>query len=310
VVAIVPAVAGPFDVGTVVTRVALQLNPVTYQAEVDGSASEEIPHMLKGIPLKLRDLRVFVDRPQFMLNATNCEPQQAIATLVGSGADPFSPTDDVSLAVPDRYQAASCASLAFKPKLSLSLKGKTKRGGHPALTATVTPRSGDANIGGAVVRLPHSAFLEQSHIRTVCTRVQFAANQCPAGSIYGSAEAKTPLLDQPLSGPVYLRSSNHNLPDLVVALHGEFDIDLVGRIDSSKGGIRSSFESAPDAPVTTFTLSMQGGKKGLIVNSRNLCSSTNRALSEFTGQNQRRFISKPVVQPSCKTSAHPRKRHR
>ena len=101
-----------------------------------------------------------------------------------------------------------------------------------------------------MVTLPHSAFLEQAHIRTICTRVQFAADQCPKGSIYGKATAWTPLLDEPLSGPVYLRSSSNPLPDLVVALHGTVDIDLVGRIDSIDGQIRSTFESPPDAPVS------------------------------------------------------------
>ena len=107
--------------------------------------------------------------------------------------------------------------------------------------------------------------------------MQFAAGAgngagCPPGSIYGHATAITPLLDEPLEGPVYLRSSSHNLPDLVVALHGLVDIDLAGRIDSVKGGIRNTFEAVPDAPVSKFVLEMQGGKKGLIVNSTNLCA--------------------------------------
>jgi hypothetical protein len=129
--------------------------------------------------------------------------------------------------------------------------------------------------------------------------VQFALNHCPLGSIYGIAEAFTPLLDEPLEGPVYLRSSNNLLPDLVVDLHGQVDIELVGRIDSVKGRIRTSFESVPDAPVTKFILQMQGGKKGLIVNSRNLCASKNRATVQFTGQNGKRHDFRPVVKADC-----------
>ena len=117
----------------------------------------------------------------------------------------------------------------------------------------------------------------------------------PKGSIYGNAKAITPLLDEPLEGPVYLRSSSHKLPDLVVALHGIVDIDLVGRIDSFKGGIRGSFETTPDAPVSKFVLTMQGGKKGLVVNSRNLCLGTNRADARFTGQNGKVHDFRPVV---------------
>ncbi|HSS03655.1 MAG TPA: hypothetical protein VLK89_00515, partial [Solirubrobacterales bacterium] len=175
----------------------------------------------------------------------------------------------------------------------------TKRGDHPALKAVVKARPGDANIGKAVVTLPRSAFLDQAHIRTICTRVQFAAKACPPGAQYGYAKAITPLLDEPVQGPVYLRSSNHKLPDLVAALHGLVDVNIVGRIDSKNGGIRSSFETVPDAPVSKFTLNMQGGKKGLVVNSKNLCAGRNRADALFTGQNGKLDHFHPLVKPSC-----------
>jgi hypothetical protein len=147
--------------------------------------------------------------------------------------------------------------------------------------------------------------LDQGHIRTICTRVQFAAAGgngagCPAGSVYGRARAITPLLDAPLEGPVFLRSSDHPLPDLVAALHGQIDVDLSGRIDSHKGGIRTTFEGVPDAPVTKFVLEMQGGKKGLLENSTNLCRSTNRATAAFDGQNGKVHDFNPVVRNSCK----------
>jgi hypothetical protein len=162
------------------------------------------------------------------------------------------------------------------------------------------PKGNYANIAKAVVSLPHSEFLAQNHIKTICTRVQFAADACPAGSIYGFATATTPLFDAPLSGPVYLRSSSNPLPDLVAALHGQVDVDLVGRIDSKNGGIRTTFDAVPDAPVSKFVLTMQGGKKGLLVNNRDLCKSVNKADVKFTGQNGMTANSKPVVVPSCK----------
>ncbi len=150
------------------------------------------------------------------------------------------------------------------------------------------PAKGDANIGGASVALPHSVFIEQEHISNICTRVQFALNHCPKGSIYGYARAFSPLLDESFKGPVYLRSSNNPLPDLVVDLQGQVNIVLVGRIDSVKGRIRTIFDAVPDAPVTKFILEMQGGKKGLIVNSRNLCKAKQRAKVSFKGQNGKR----------------------
>jgi hypothetical protein len=301
VIAITPAVAGPFDVGTIVVHDALAVDPETAEVKVDGAHSDPIPHILKGIPVKARDLRVFTDRPGFTLNPTSCAEKQAKATLFGSFLDVFNPADDVPVSLSARYQAASCASLKFKPKLSLKLKGGTKRGAHPAITAKLTypPGSGYANTRSAVVTLPHSEFLEQSHIRTVCTRVQFAADRCPPGSIYGKARATTPLLDEPLEGPVYLRSSSHKLPDMVIALHGLVDFDLVGRIDSVKARIRTSFEAAPDGPVSSFTVELSAGKKSLLVNSRNLCAHPAKALSVFTAQNGRIYESKPVLGVRC-----------
>jgi hypothetical protein len=312
VVSVTPALAGPFDAGTVVVREALTLNPVTAEVEVDGKSSDPIPHILKGIVLKARDLRVYVDRPEFIVNPTSCEESSAKATLFGAFQNVFDPSDDVPVGLGTRYQAASCASLPFKPKLSLELHGGTKRGDHPALKAVVNAREADANIGRAVVTLPRSAFLDQGHIRTICTRVQYAANGgngagCPQAAQYGYAKAFTPLLDEPVEGPVYLRSSSHKLPDLVAALHGIVNVDIVGRIDSHKGGIRSSFETIPDAPVSKFVLNMQGGKKGLVVNSRNLCGSKSRAFANFTGQNGVPNEFRPLVKPTCgKTRKHRR----
>ena len=293
----VPAQAGPFDLGVVVNRAAIAIDPNDATATV---TTDPLPQILEGVPLAYRTINATVDRAGFTFNPTGCTEKQISATVVATSGAVANPKDG--------FQATNCASLGFEPKLELKLKGGTKRNSNPALTATVKARPGDANIGAAKVTLPHSAFLDQSHIKTVCTRVQFNAGagngaSCPAASVYGKAEAKTPLLDEALKGPVYLRSSSHPLPDMVVALHsGKIDINLVGRIDTGKGGgIRSSFESVPDAPVTSFTLQMAGGKKGLIVNSTNLCASTNRAVAEFTGQNGKAREFRPVVKPTgCK----------
>jgi hypothetical protein len=295
VVGVVPAVAGPFDVGTVVVRQALRVNPVTGVAEVDGSLSDPIPHILAGIPLRVRDIRVDVDRPDFTLNPTDCSPFATAASIWGGGLDVFSRADDSPISRSARFQAANCARLGFRPRLALRLKGGTKRGAHPALTAVYRPRKGDANLESIQTRLPKSAFLEQAHIRTICTRVQFAADACPKGSVYGHVVATTPLLEEPLKGPVYLRSSDNDLPDMVLDLHGLVDVEVSARIDSVRGGIRATFPSAPDAPLTKVVLRMQGAKKGLIVNSTNLCAKRNRATVVLGAQNAKRRAIRPVV---------------
>ena len=299
VVAITAAVAGPFDAGTVVVREALRIDPLTAEVKVDGDASDPIPHILKGIPLNVRDLRVYADRANFTLNPTNCEPSFAKATLFGGFLDPFSALDDVPVGLSSPYQAANCASLGFKPRLDLKLKGGTKRGGHPALEGTFRPRPSDANLSRMVLRLPRSAFLDQAHIRTICTRVQFAADSCPPGAIYGKATAFTPLLDEPLTGPVYLRSSDNNLPDFVADLQGIVDVEAVARIDSKGGGIRATFPLVPDAPISKVVVQMQGAKKGLIVNSTDLCAKKSRAEARMRGHNGRRLTIRPVVRAQC-----------
>ena len=287
-IAKVPAQSGPFDFGNIVVRTAINLNPVTAQVIAE---SDPLPQILEGVPIQYRDVRIEVQKPDFTVNPTSCE-QRFVKTKIystqGAVATPSVPT-----------KVGDCAALNFGPKLAFRVKGGTNRGDFQALTATLTTGKKEANISRAAVTLPHSYFLEQSHIGTVCTRVQFAAKKCPEASIYGTAEAVTPLLDQPLKGPVYLRSSNHALPDLVAALKGQFDIELAGRIDSVNGGIRNTFETVPDAPVTKFTLRLQGGKKSLLVNSRNLCKSVSKADVKMVGQNGKRHSERPVVKNSC-----------
>ena len=223
-----------------------------------------------------------------------------LAEIWGGGADVFSVADDAPVSRSDRFQAANCSRLQFNPRLSLRLKGGTKRGDHPAFSAVYRPRKGDANLASIQTRLPRSAFLEQAHIRTICTRVQFAANGgngrgCPKGSVYGTARAFTPILSEPLEGPVFLRSSDNDLPDFVATLRGLVDVEAVAKIDSFRRGIRASFTDLPDAPITKVVVNMQGARKGLIVNSTDLCKRANRADARFGAQNGRRAKGRPAV---------------
>lgn len=306
VVVVTPAVAGPFDAGNVVLRQALQLDPSTARVTIDAANSDPIPRILKGVPLRLRDLRLFVDRPNFILNPTNCEPSAITAGTTGVGPE-LPGVGEVFSTRTARFQASNCAALSFKPKLALSLKGKTTRGGHPALRATMTARPGDANIGRVSVVMPPSAFIDQAHISNPCTRVQFAVGQCPPGSVLGRARAVTPLLDQPLEGPVYFRSNGgeRDLPDIVVDLNGEAHITLVGFIDSVQrkgiGRIRTIFQTVPDAPVTKFVLALKGGRRGLLQNSRNLCAGKQVARVQMNAQNGRRKTSRqPIKIVGCR----------
>ena len=302
-VVITPAVAGPFDLGTVVTRVALEVG--TYSAQIH-AVSDPLPTIIDGIPLDIRSLEVVLDRPGFTLNPTSCEAM----AITGSATSPGGSVAQLK----NSFQVGGCKALSFKPKLSLKLDGATRRGGHPKLKAVLTFPKGtsSANLAAAQVGLPHSEFLDQSSIGTVCTQPQLAANACPAKSIYGKARLITPLLDHSLEGPVYLGAGfGHTLPDLVVDLNGQIRVLAHGRVDRTRqGGIRNTFEAVPDAPFTKFVLELNGGPgKGLIENSTDICRATHRAQATFTAQNGKVASFAPEIRTSC-AKKNKAKRHR
>jgi hypothetical protein len=295
---ITPAVSGPYDLGNVVVRVALNVDPT--DAHIT-AVSDPLPQILDGIPLRLREVRVNLDRPNFAINPTNCDAFQVGATAFG---DQGARADLAS-----NFQVASCTDLGFSPKLALDLSGGTKRTGHPALHSTLTANGTDAGISRAVVTLPPSELLDNAHIQSPCTRVQFAAGACPPGSVLGSAKAETPLIDHPLEGPVYLMTGfGHKLPDLVAVLKGQVKVVLDGRIDTVHGGLRTTFETVPDVPVSKFTLDLLGGNKGLLQNNTNICNARRVAVVKFDGQNGKSADQNVVVGASCGKGRH--KRHR
>jgi hypothetical protein len=300
-VIVTPATAGPYDLGTVVVRVALHVDPVTTQIT---AVSDPIPHILDGIPLDIRSIGVELGKSEFTRNGTSCDAatlDAQLGTVLGQ---------NVSLS--NHFQLGDCTNLGFQPKLATRLFGPVNRGAHPKFRATLRMPEGDADIAAAAVTLPHSVFLDQSHIGTVCTRVQYGENACPSNSVYGWARAWSPLLAQPLEGPVYLRSNGgeRKLPDLVADLNGQIHVDLVGWIDSVHGGMRTRFMSVPDAPVSTFMLTMQGGHKGLLQNSTNVCKGTHRAVANFDAHSGAAADLRPaLLDGKCRRHRKHRKTH-
>jgi hypothetical protein len=311
VVAIDSALVGPFDLGVVIIRSAVRIDPQTAQASIDATGTDPIPHIIDGIPIHLRDIRAYIDRPGFTLNPTSCEPFRVASALNGAGQRYADRSDDTLAVATAPFQAFDCASLGFRPRIGLALKGGTKRGDYPSLRVTVRPRPGDANIASSQVRLPPSLFLDQARIRTICTKGQFAAGHCPPGSIYGHVRAFTPLLEAPMEGPAYLRSSTHTLPDLVFALRGHgIEVDVAGRIDAYKGGIRGTFPTIPDAPVSKFVLRMNGGKRGVLVNAENICKGRQLATARLLGHANRGWRLHPEVKAACAKSRKKGRGHR
>jgi hypothetical protein len=296
-VVVIPAVSGPYDLGNVAVRAAIHVNPRTARVT---TVSDPLPQIIEGIPLRTRSIRVELDRPKFAITPTNCDPLSTEATVHGSEGGVAKESS--------HYQVANCANLGFRPRLEIALRGGTKRAQNPALKATLRPRPGDANLAGAIVTLPASQFLDNSHIKGPCTRVQYNANQCPATSVYGYARATSPLIDGELKGPVYLRSNGGErlLPDLVFKLQGQIDVEVVGFVDSVEGRLRSTFASVPDVPVSSFTLQMKGGAKGLLENSEDLCEVPSFAKARFSGQNGKALTINPKVKVDCGAKAKKR----
>jgi hypothetical protein len=299
---ITPAVAGPFDLGTVAVRTALYVNESSAQIH---AVSDPIPSILAGVPLDVRSIALNMNRPQFTLNPTDCDAMQVLATSISTVGQIAS--------LSNRFQVGGCKGLDFEPALKLSFSGQTKRTGFPAIKAVLTqPKGENANVAGTTVVLPKGMLIANAHINNPCTRVQFNSTSipgqgCPAKSILGSAKAWTPLLEKPEEGKVYFRSNGgeRQLPDMVVALRGQIPLQLVGFIDSvgkkhaEVRRVRSRFLNLPDAPVSRFELKLSGGKKGLLENSKNLCRAGDKATFKLTGQNGKTYDTEPKVQVSC-----------
>jgi hypothetical protein len=298
---ITPAIAGPFDLGTVVVRSALEVDPLTAKVTVK---SDPLPTELKNIPLDVRSIAVKIDRSSFTLNPTNCE-----ASAVGGSV---TSTVGQTATVGNRFQVSGCKQLKFKPKLQINLKGSTKHAGHPALKAVLTyPKAGAyANVARAQVNLPHSEFIDQSNLNKTCTKPVLLAGACPKTSIYGKARAWTPLLEKPLEGPVYLVGGfGYKLPALVAELNGQIRVLLAGKVDSGPNhGIRNTFEAVPDAPVEKFVLELKGGPKySLLENSENICRKAQKASVRFVAQNGKVEQFQQTIGNDCK-AGHKRMR--
>ena len=287
---VVPAVSGPYDLGNVVVRTALEVD----QRDAHVTAiTDRLPRIVEGIPLRLRHIRVNLDRPGFTLNPTNCDPLSVGAAV---GGNQSGVSDLIS-----HYQVANCALLPFDPKLSISLGGGVRRRGHPAIHAELSSGPGEANLKRISVTLPEGELLDNSHIGSVCSRADFARNACPSDSKVGKARITTPLLDQPLTGSAYLRTSSHELPDLVLDLEGQVDLEIAARIDSVNGRLRSTFEGLPDVPFSHASLDLLGGSKGLVQNTDTLCGRNVRATAAIRGYNNGKQSSRPKLTYSCRS---------
>jgi hypothetical protein len=275
VVSITSAVVGPFDLGTVVLRFGLNINPYTAQVSVSPTSSEPIPTIIKGIVTHVRDIRVYIDRPKFIINPTNCDPLTIGSTMESNLGQ--------RVTVTSPFQNASCGNLSFSPKFAVSTSGKTSRASGASLSVKLTYPLGAvgtyANIAKVKVDLPKQLPSRLTTLQKACTAAQFEANPagCPPASFIGHAKAVTPLLPVPLEGPaIFVSHGGEAFPSLIMVLQGYgVTIDLVGSTNISKAGITSStFKTVPDQPVGSFELTLPEGKYSALAANGNLCSLT------------------------------------
>jgi hypothetical protein len=310
----VPVVAGPFtgpaQLSDIVVRQAVHVDPVTAQVRV---VSDPLPLIHHGIPLRIRELHVTVDRPGFMVNPTNCAARQIRTTVTSV---------DGAVAQPSQhFQARGCAALPFRPRMAMRLTGRRQTGdrGHPGLRTVVTQRPGQANIKKAQVRLPLTLALDPERAQSddLCEYEAGLRVQCPRSSIIGNARAVSPLLNRPLTGPVYFvknvrihpRTGNpiRTLPTLLVTLRGEIAIDLRARTDTQRGKLVTTFPLVPDAAISRFELNLRGGRKGILIVNRSVCG-RQVTESDLDGQNGKRYDRDIRMKSPCakKRKAAPR----
>jgi hypothetical protein len=283
---VVPAEAGPFNLGTVVVRAAIHINPDTSQIS---AVSDPMPTRLQGIPLDVRTVEVAIDRDGFMFSPTNCEPLAIDGTIdsaEGAAAD-----------VSSRYQAANCATLPFKPSFVASTQANTSKANGASLVVKVTQRPGEANIHRVDLELPKALPSRLTTLQKACLEVVFNTNpaSCPAASVIGTATARTPVLQVPLTGPAYLVAhGGAEFPDVEYILQadergGDVEIVLDGKTQIKHGITYSRFETVPDAPISSFETDLPEGPHSVLSTENpgltNLCALSLVMPTVIVGQN-------------------------
>jgi hypothetical protein len=290
--AITPALAGPYDYGVVVVRVALHVDPLTAQVY---AASDTMPQIIGGVPIRMRSIQVNIDRPKFTINPTNCSHFSVDSQGIG---DQGTVTNFSSF-----FHAVNCATLPFKPSMRIRLSGKRKtarRSKNPELQFDLRTRPGDANLKSIAVTLPDAFEIDQRHLGNICSEKELTEKQCAGRTPIGQATTTTPLLDRPLEGPVYAVSGSGGLPRLAFLLNGQ--VQIVPRADTrtvGDGKLKTTVPVVPDAPIGHFRLKVFGGKTGYLINTRDLCARRPATRIDYVGQNGKKRTERVKLRAPC-----------
>jgi hypothetical protein len=300
-VAITPALAGPYDYGTVVIRVALHVDPRTAQVT---AVSDTMPQVIGGVPIRMRTIQVNIDRPHFTINPTNCSPLSVDSQGIG---DQGTVADFSSY-----FHAVNCVALPFGPSMSIRQLGgpkATRRASDPSVRFDLRAREGDANLRSIAVTLPNALEIDQGHLGKICAKSELEATRCAGRAPIGIVKANTPLLDEPLEGNAYAVSGYGGLPHVAFILDGQVTVIPEAESKTVNGGrLRTEVPIVPDVPIGHFQLTLLGGKQGYLSNTRSLCAHTPVITVEYTAQNGRSRTQRVPLKTACPAKKNRRKR--
>jgi hypothetical protein len=287
---VVPVVVGPFDLGQIVVRAKIEVDPHTSRLTITTNPTT-LPTILDGVPADVRDINVVLDRPEFIFNPTSCAPMAFTGTAYS--------TEGAAAPLSSHFQVGSCRSLKFNPNFQVSTQARTSRADGASLTASIlyptgalgaNQASSQSNIAQVKVELPKQLPARLTTLQKACLAATFDANpaECPSDSVVGHVKVLTPVLGIPLTGPAYFVShGGEAFPSLVVVLQGAgVTIDLAGTTFISEAGITSStFKAVPDVPINLFELTLPEGPYSALAAHGNLCKTSLKMPTDFVAQN-------------------------
>ncbi len=288
---VVPAIAGPYDLGEVVVRAGIAVG--MYSGRVIVASS--LPTVVGGVPLRLKSLSVAVDRPQFASNPTGCAPLSA-ETLLGS-------TMGASATLSSPFQATGCSALAFKPKLTVSTTANTSKPNGASLDVELTQPAHEANIRELQTQLPEQLVARFSTIQKACTAAAFETGPppgaCEPTARVGSATVSTPVLPGRLTGTAWLVShGSEAFPDLDLVLKGDnVEVVLVGHTHIARSSVTTStFEELPDVPISKVSLSLpEGPNSALAAGTGRVCATNPVAPTTIIAQDGAKIVQQTKV---------------
>jgi len=307
-VVVTPALAGPYDYGTVVVRVALHIDPQDAHVVAD---SQAVPEIIGGVPLRIRSIQVSINRPNFMINPTNCSEFHTVSEGVGD--------QGTAVAFSSPFVAVNCATLPFNPQMTIHQLGghrSTARGKDPSLRFDLNTTVGDANLSSATVTLPKAFEIDQRHLGNLCSKAELEKEHCAGRQPIGYVSDETPLLEKPLEGPAYavsgFASGKNVLPHIVFILGGQVTVMPQGESMTIGGArLKTVVPEIPDVPIGHFRLTLLGGAHGYISNTESLCVARPTIAVQLNGQNGKSLSQRVRTKTACKAKRHKRhKRHR